>query len=241
MYKYVIGLIGIFLVALVTIEFIQFRIRLSHSQELIKTNDPFSVHPENPRNRILVIGDSTARGVGALEPVNSIAGRLHEDFPQSEIVNVGETGLKTYGLREKIGDFSCEKFDLIVIQIGANDIVRFTRLFRMQDALDDILKTATSCSSEVMLLTSANVGTAPIFSLPLQWAYTRRTLQVREIFMQKAKEHGVIYVDLFQSPQDDPFAQHPEVHYASDDFHPSDEGYGVWYRKIKSALNSVSL
>lgn len=218
---------------------VQFQVHLRASADLIATTQPFSFAATNPTKRILIAGDSTAVGVGAEEPNLSTAGRIHADYPLAEITNIGVSGLKTAGLATVLRQLDTEHFDLVILQIGGNDIVRGTGYATLQADITEVLRRAEELGSQVVLFTAGNVGTSRLFPYPLRLLYTHRTLRVREIFMAAARQSHAHYVDLFDDVHIDPFAQDPKTHYAADVFHPSGAGYGVWYRKISATLTQL--
>ncbi|MBI4458418.1 SGNH/GDSL hydrolase family protein, partial [Candidatus Uhrbacteria bacterium] len=198
----------------------------------------FSRAKPDAKFHILVIGDSTAVGTGAEDPSLSIAGRLGADFPEAEIVNLGVNGARTKELLPRLAALKGRRFELILIQVGANDIVHGTNLTKLEGDIARVMDAAARLGKRVLLLTSGNVGTAHALPIGTRWFFTRRTRQVRELFMRIAKEKDVRYVDLFREPDKDPFALDPMRYYAADWYHPSGEGYRDWYDHIKAELGS---
>lgn len=206
-------------------------------KQLAKTTRAFSHNPKNASLRFLIIGDSTAFGTGALDPSNSIAGRLAQDFPQAQIENHSKNGLSTQGLLGRIVSLKQERFDRIFILIGGIDILSFVPKERIRKNLTQILRVAQSMTANRIILVSAmNIGAAPLFWFPLSTCYSMRTRAIRKIFMTVGRDYNVRYVDLYLPKSDDHFAKEPTRLYAADKIHPSDHGYGAWYEKIKQAL-----
>lgn len=202
------------------------------SEGLIKDARPYEQHPEAPRMRILFAGDSTAVGVGSA-PEHTIAGRLGRDMPDADITNIGVSGQRLEGLLETLGSQKGKSFDVVVLQIGANDITGRTSYADIEARLAQVLSDARMLAPKVVVMTSGDVGLAPIFKWPLSAYFSTRTRAVREIFLAETKKHeGVTYVDLFVERENDTFLKDIPRYYASDTFHPSGEGYGVWYAKF---------
>jgi lysophospholipase L1-like esterase len=99
-----------------------------------------------------------------------------------------------------------------------------------------MLETAKSFGDQVVVATSGNIGTAQIFPKGTRWLIRIRTLQVREIFFQTVSQENVRYVDLYKAEEVDPFAKDPVQYYAADSFHPSSNGYDVWYTEIAKTI-----
>ncbi|MFA7286828.1 MAG: GDSL-type esterase/lipase family protein [Patescibacteria group bacterium] len=201
---------------------------------------PFSRSVESPQLRILVIGDSSAVGVGAGAPEESVAGRLGAFYPDAEIVNDGVSGARTAELIPRLAARAGQHFDLVLLQIGGNDIVRLTDVDELAKSIEGVLDGAVAISDHVVLVSCGNVGTAKLFPPGVRAIHERRTRVVRELFMRTANEKRVPYIDLFREAYADPFAREPKRFYAADWFHPSGEGYGDWFGFIERALPDLA-
>ena len=188
----------------------------------------------------LHIGDSSVVGTGSESPFLSVAGRFAADYPRVDIMNLGVNGSKTKDLMSRFEGIQDQRFDIIVMHIGGNDIVRYTDLIELEESLRVVLDLATNISDTVILLHGGDVGTAKLFPYGTRWLFTRRTKQERNIFMPVAKEKGVYYVDLFRRGEDDPFFTDPDKYYAKDNFHPSAEGYRDWYEHVVNVIDTTS-
>lgn len=209
------------------------------SKDLMERAAPYEQHPASATMRILIAGDSTAYGTGAARPEDSLAGRLGADFPQADIENVSQNGLRLEGLNEKLSTLESGAYDLVILQIGANDIVGFTALQKVRSELVRALDHAEELGSAVVVITSGNIGLSPVFKAPISALLSERTRAVRSIFQEEiAKRQHVAYVDLYKNREDEPFNRDIPRYYASDLFHPSGDGYGLWYQELKPLLPS---
>lgn len=217
-----------------------------HTQNLVQigtavaTNTTPYTQVGSSGKQFLVIGDSTAVGVGATNPSESIAGRIGQDYPTVSIKNLGVSGAKTNEIVPTLVALKDESFDFILIQIGGNDIVRFTNLSELKNSINNVIIEAKKHSDTVILMTSGNVGTAKLLPIGTRFLFTKRTEAVRETFMSSSKINGVEYVDLYRATKDDPFAKDPEIFYAKDSFHPSSKGYADWYTFLKRTMDTIS-
>jgi lysophospholipase L1-like esterase len=214
---------------------------IEQSTVLVEKAVPFERQLSPAAPKVLFAGDSTGVGVGALDPVLSVAGRYAADFPDWTVTNVSVSGSLTADLIPILRHLPSHSAQRVVIQIGGNDIVRFSPLPQLGQDIDAVLQEAhrisDSALGEVFLLTAGNVGNAPIFPRPFASIWTRRTLAVRSIFMAAAEKTGTTYIDLFiERPESDPFARLPYRYHATDLFHPSAAGYGLWYTQLKQAV-----
>ena len=195
---------------------------------------------ETPKLRLLIIGDSSGVGVGATDPNQSIAGRIASDFPEAEITNLAVSGSKVQDALEQLDQLTTEdQYDLIVLQIGGNDIVRFTKLADLERDLATLLELAKQHSDKVVQLTSGNVGTSQLLPFGTRWLFTIRTKQVRRIFLRVNAQAGSNYVDLYRIRAIDPYVADPVKYYSADFFHPSGAGYGVWYERVQPVIKKL--
>ncbi|MFZ2682315.1 MAG: GDSL-type esterase/lipase family protein [Patescibacteria group bacterium] len=208
-----------------------------HTQRLIKIGiaqteetPAYERRLDKPEQRFLIIGDSSAVGVGAEPSTGSIAGRLAADYPTADVMSLAVSGSKVKDAIKQLKSLpDTAKFDLILIQIGGNDIVRRTPYADLERDFPIVLKLAKQHSDHVVQLTSGNVGTSKLLPLGTRWFFTLRTKRVRNIFMRINSEQNTAYVDLYRKPAVDPYAQNPKLYYSPDFFHPSATGYGDWY------------
>jgi len=217
----------------------QFFRRVQISGKLIETTTPFSFHPEEwgvgRYTRILIAGDSLAAGIGSARSEDSIAGRLHRDFPDAEIVNTAKSGAKLAEVIEQMNTVM-GRFDLVVIMGGANDIIRFHSLQKAESDADIVLKVAKEKGDQVLWLVSGNIGLAPLWPWPVGPVYTYRTRKYHAIFRALAEKEGIVFINLLKERADDVFAKDPARYYAKDGLHLSSDGYAVWYEAIKEKL-----
>jgi lysophospholipase L1-like esterase len=202
-----------------------------------------AVRFEQPREggvpRILVVGDSTAVGTGVTDPRGSIAGRFGQEFPRADIRNAGINGLTALELAR---DFPAppRTVDLVMIQIGANDIVQGTPMAEFTRSLASVFDQAKKTGAHVVALHSGNIGLAPLFPWPISAVMRARTLRYGAEYRRIAAEKGVIYVELFHERADDPFRGDLRF-YGADQFHLSEEGYAEWYWQTRRAMEQAGI
>ncbi len=193
---------------------------------------------ENPMadRRILFLGDSTAVGTGADCHHHSVAGYFGKDYPQANITNISRNGLRLNELLQVWRPDAGDRYDLVIIQVGGNDILRFTPYEQIAIDLPQLLARAKSVADRVVILHSGNVGIAPVFIWPFNHIMTERTLRLRAIYQFQAKAYDAIYVDLFRNLADDPALKNTPFFYGPDALHPGAGGYYKWYEQIQYAL-----
>lgn len=205
---------------------------------IIKQTQLFTYSPDQPAQRILVIGDSTAYGTGAKTPDQSTAGYIHQDYPNAEIINLAQNGAQFDDVINQLTQ-ATGTFDLVLIQAGANDILYFTPLNTAKKNLEALLVKTKQYSENIVLLTSGNIGAAPIFMPPLSWVYSYRSEKYLAAFEVIATNKEVSFVKLFQTKKNDPFTTDRYKYYAADGLHLTSEGYYFWYQKIKETMQQT--
>ena len=210
--------------------------KLSVSKELVNEATPFSYTTNNTRKTLLVLGDSTAVGVGATEKMDSIPAKVAERIEATYVENYAVSGARVRDIESQLLQATQKKYDVILLQVGANDIVRFASRDEVSSSLESLLQDLSERADVVIFMSAGNVGGAPIIPLPLRSFYTRLHLKYHEMFEKLSAQYGVRYINLYQSADTDPFIQEPKVYFAADSFHPSSAGYDIWFTMLASEL-----
>jgi lysophospholipase L1-like esterase len=218
--------------------------RASEASKPLQAITAYEQHPVNPKIHILITGDSTGHGTGASKPEESIAGRIGRDYPHADITNIAINGLKVAGLKDSLHTYFSNNpkihYDLILFQIGGNDVTHFTNLANVGSDLDNCIQEASLFADHIILMSTGKVGNAPTFHFPITQIINIRTRKVRTILMKQAAQYQkVSYADMYKEGKDDVFITDPDRYYAADKFHPSSDGYAIWYRYLKPVISSL--
>jgi len=188
---------------------------------------------------IQVLGDSTGYGTGATESKYSVAGLIGTNWPEYEIKNQSVNGRTIGGLLNDTADFS-GNFDVILLQIGANDILQQRDFETVFSELRQLLARLEKHTDHIVMISSGNIGASPAYSGAEAVQYTQLSREYQKrITALDAETENFIYIDLFKDPEDDPFIQKPAKYTSIDGLHPSDEGYQDWYEKIEPELERI--
>lgn len=190
---------------------------------------------------ILVVGDSTGYGTGAEVGKDSIAGLIGSDYSAYSVVNRSKNGRTIGEAVEEMKKLpSDERYELIVLQMGSNDILQKRPLDVVRSDLSLLFAIALEHSDHVVMITCGNVGTASRFAgTKRALEYEQLTRLYREMVIPLAAESGVRYVDLFEEPGVDMFLREPKKYLSIDGLHPSSAGYAYWYERLQPALVSM--
>lgn len=164
----------------------------SSSTEPAGTRTPSTNSTTSPKSlpKIVAFGDSLTAGYG-LAPSQSypslLQQKLNEDGYEYEVVNAGISGDTSAGGIRRI-DWSLEgDVKIVILELGANDILRLQPIEQMKKNLSKIIERAKAKGAQVLLAGME----APTNSGPL---YSR---QVHEAFIELAEEHDVEFIPFF--------------------------------------------
>lgn len=205
------------------------------SRLLMQDETPYKNETSDYTTTLLVLGDSTGCGIGANSPEDSVAGRLAHHMRATHTENYSVSGAEVKDLPRQIKEAKLPRYDRILVQIGGNDILWFHGAKKTARNLQAILGTLPD-AGQVLLITAGNVGGATLFPPTFRYLHFWKTIQFRKEFKKAASVAGATYIDLYETPNVDPFIEEPERFLAPDGLHPSSDGYGLWFEKVKKAL-----
>jgi lysophospholipase L1-like esterase len=189
--------------------------------------------------RFVVLGDSTAAGLGASGPEHAyatvLARRLADDGWAVDLEAFGVSGARIKDvLVEQVPVALRAKPDLIFVGIGANDVTHVTSLGTVKKEFGRLIDRLLESGATLVVAGPPDMRAAawlePLRSLA-GWRGRRVAGAMREV----AEERDVPIVRLAElaGPY---FASNPEDAYGGDDFHPGDGGYRAWADAIYPTL-----
>lgn len=200
----------------------------------------FERRTEGATFKVLVMGDSSAFGVGASDPAHSLPGLLGARLPKASIENVAISGERTAAVARQLDSASQPHYDMALLQIGGNDVTHVTSIpdtTRNLAATIDQLKTR---ADKVVVLTSGDFASAPIWPWPLNLFYGQHNRKLQKAFATTTAEHGATYVSIVDY-EDAHGIKKDATYYAADGFHPNDKGYAGWFDAVDETLTSLGL
>jgi lysophospholipase L1-like esterase len=205
--------------------------RALRDAESRKPARPYQYRAARPHKRVLIVGDSTGVGVGAERPADSIGGLLTAEYREAELVNLSVGGACIADVLPQLRalDHDSRRFDLVLLHIGGNDIMRIARLQQATHAIGPLLTRLKQMGRRVVWLGPGDIGLAPLFRPPFSWWMSYRTRLACEMFHRLAVEHGVEYVGFHCAPHRHLLARQRHVYFAADGLHPSSHGYRYAY------------
>jgi lysophospholipase L1-like esterase len=191
--------------------------------------------PPEAVHRILVVGDSTAVGIGADSPSETLVGHLVAHFPATCVENHARMGARAADVATQLELAEERRYDAVLIAVGGNDILRGTPRDAFQASLDRTLARACALSDVVILVNCPNVGSAPLFPWPINAILSRRSLRYRATFEAVCAGRPVEFLNFTFEPKLDPFRRARSVYFASDGLHPTGAAYRLCVERLKSA------
>lgn len=213
---------------------VRFFITVQVSKKIINATAAYQKVGEG-EHTVLVLGDSTAVGIGAKRPEESVAGRVSSFVQADSLENYAVSGAVTSDLNKQRENAKLARYRLILIQIGGNDIIRFKPAEGAGEELRRAIRNLPE-AEKVVIISAGDVGGATLFPWPVRPFHTRLNNTYHETFAKVALEEGVTYVNFGNSPSTKQINEKPEIYLAADGLHPSSEGYRLWFEEIQSSL-----
>jgi lysophospholipase L1-like esterase len=203
-----------------------------------KVTSPYGRASGNESKHVLVLGDSTMYGAGIKNREKTIGGLLGSKYPGSSIETLAENGARTRDLSEQLAHSQHPHYELIVVGIGGNDIVKLSKFQNVEHELVVFLNTAQKRASNVILCHCVNVGNIGFFLFPLNFFFDYRTRKLSEMYAKVvSKFPNVKYVNFYRPMNDDHYdktTRHKFI--AGDAFHPNDYANEYFFSLIWDAV-----
>lgn len=183
---------------------------------------------ESGKPRIVAFGDSLTAGFGLAETESYpflLQQKLIADGFDYEVVNAGVSGETSLGGLERIDwVLEQENVKIIILELGANDLLRAIPVAEMKKNLDEMIRKAKAKNVRVLL--------CGMLAPPTMGADYER--DYRNAFPDLATEHKVDFVPFLL----DGVAMRPELNQA-DGIHPNVEGTKIMTQNIYHELKPM--
>ena len=180
--------------------------------------------------RLLIVGDSSAAGVGAETQSTALSGQLvshlagrYQVIWQLE----AKTGYTTLDTIQRLTTLGPSSFDCVVIALGVNDVTRMStraQFVSRQSTLFKILKDRFGVR-QILCSGVPPLQYFPLLPQPLAWTLGRHAARLDAGLAKLSNQtEGVCHLPLT-------LPQHPDMA-ASDGFHPSPKAYAIWAENL---------
>ena len=189
--------------------------------------------PPGPRSggngnglRLLILGDSSAAGVGAETQAKALSGQLANTLSHEVPLTwhlEAETGATTRDSLTKLQNLPNQRFDIALLVHGVNDTTRFTSpttFLKRQTTLMDALS-ATHGVRHFVLSGVPPMQHFPLLPQPLRWVLGCHAARLDRVLADLAAQRS----DCTHLALDLPYE--PRL-VARDGYHPSEQAYAEW-------------
>lgn len=197
-----------------------------------------------PGLNLLVVGDSSAAGVGVVSQNEALAAPLAAALASRLRVPIGWQLLATSGhgaedaLRALREAPQLQPADLLLVVLGVNDAVGMTGTRSWLATLDALHAVAVERAGVRLCWHSGlpPMGRFPLLPQPLRWVLGREAARLDEALKQHlAGRTDRRWIGLPEAP---PGAL-PEGWMAADGYHPGPRGYAAWVGSLVDAMAGV--
>jgi len=197
--------------------------------------DAYFGDPAEPALHLVMLGDSTAAGIGANAVEESVGGHLANlvaaEHRYVHLSSVAVSGSRTGDLGPQVSRALLTKPDVAVVLVGANDATHGTSPRRVRPALVGAIRRLRSAGVPVVLGTCPDLGAARAVARPLRDLLAAYGRLIAEVQATAAIREGAVVVDL-AAATGPVFRAEPQATLSSDAFHPSSAGYDLWARAL---------
>lgn len=193
-----------------------------------------------PALRLVVLGDSTAAGIGVDDPADAYPTLLARRLAAATDRRVDLSVLGVAGARvadvaeEQAPDAAALDPDVVFVGIGANDVTHLTSLGDVRAGIERAMRVLEDTGATVVVAGPPDMR-APAWHQPLRYLAGVRGRQVTAAVEDVAHARGARVVELADETGRF-FAEAPEAHFSADEFHPGPLGYRRWADAIFPVL-----
>lgn len=193
--------------------------------------------------RLAILGDSTAAGVGADAPSDTVAAQLAaalaQDGRRVTVDGLAISGARTADLAGQVSRaLTHGRPDVAVIVVGANDATHPVRLSTVERELAAAVSRLRSARVRVVVGTCPDLGSVRAFAHPLRELAAWRGRRVAAAQIRAVRRAGAVPVDLAAETgpvfRADPGTLSPDL------FHPSPDGYRLWAAALLPAVREAA-
>jgi lysophospholipase L1-like esterase len=204
--------------------------------------DPRTFGTTGPPLTYVVLGDSTAAGVGgdyeqgiAIATARELGSRYRVTMH-----NFAVSGERIRGVRERQLPAALPlRADLVLLAVTANDVTHLTRIAPMRSDLRRIVAQLRASNPEVRIVVtgSPDMGSPPRIPRFLRGLAARRTRAVNRMVLEEAAALNLTFAPIAEKTG--PLFRADRTLFDTDRFHPNDRGYATWIPVLNEALTTA--
>ncbi len=189
-----------------------------------------------PELRLLVLGDSSAAGVGVTQQADALLGQLLENLTPHFTVRYqlhAKTGATTAQTLDRLAALPEQTFDVAVIGLGVNDVtsgLRRTKWILQTHRLIKVLLTRFGVK-QICLTGLPPVSRFPLLPQPLRWVIGRQADRYDHASVKIASRYRAVDRIAFDMSLEDHMM-------AEDGYHPGPEVYRRWAQLCSNRIHA---
>jgi lysophospholipase L1-like esterase len=179
-----------------------------------------------PPLRLLVIGDSSAAGVGTTSQSDALIGQITQRLSQDYTVSfdlVAETGARTAEVLTWLPTLPSDNYDVVITALGVNDVTKGTSLRTFLAGQQQLIEHLINKSKARLVIVSGlpPIAEFPLLPHPLKWALGRQGVRFDGALRKLVGNYAAARPLAFDMTLE------PSV-MSTDGFHPGPTVYARW-------------
>ncbi|MGW5666722.1 SGNH/GDSL hydrolase family protein [Micromonospora sp. NPDC003776] len=195
--------------------------------------------------RLVLLGDSSALGVGVARFEDTIGGQLAQLLAEGpparrvHLSSVGVSGSRSTDLATQVARALLgERPDVAVVLIGANDATALTRPADAAAYLGSAVRRLREAHVEVVVATCPDLGAVRAVAAPLRQVLAWSGRRIARAQTAAVLDAGGTVVDL--GTETGPVFRADAGTLCHDGYHPSADGYRVWAHALLPAVETAA-
>jgi len=204
----------------------------------LRLDDPsgrrHGVSGQGPDLRLLIIGDSSAVGVGTSHQEEALLGHMRKRLSQTNTVYWSvdaKTGATTADTIARLQGHAPQKFDIVSISLGVNDITSRVSLFDWLQDFSALLRLIDlKFQADVICVSGIPpIQYFPLLPQPLRWVLGAQASRFDRALRELVSDCSVCrFIEMDFEPN--------VSQMSADGFHPGPKIYSEWGRKVYRAI-----
>ena len=206
------------------------------------STDPLTFGSNTKKLRYLILGDSTAAGVGA-DYKQGIAILTSQHISENYLVEMNNYSVSGARVKDILDDQIKRSQniipDLVLISIGGNDVTHFSKLEEVKNNFDKVIQNLQSRNLyiKIVITGSPDVGTAFRVMQPLRFVYGIQSKRINKIFESFIEKYHLTLASIYGGTRK-AFKNNSEL-FSEDKFHPNEKGYKIWVDVLNKGIDKA--
>ncbi|MEO7836958.1 MAG: SGNH/GDSL hydrolase family protein [Acidimicrobiales bacterium] len=190
---------------------------------------------DEPRLRMVWLGDSTAAGVGVADPDETLPRQVAAGLGQPvELSVLARSGAQLSDVvDDQLPAVAALRPDVVLVSVGANDATHLTTVDAYASDWDRL---GMPGGARLIALGIPDMGSPPRLAQPLRALAGWRGRRLDRAGARRVTRRGpATYVDIAEATGP-AFRRDPDRYFSDDRYHPNAEGYRLWAEAVLEEL-----